>query len=404
MSQPATGAKRWLRWAQPIVGALILAFVASRLPWSDQLVLTAADKTEHVLAGELEGDWKAGDGDGVVATFRPTERPGSLGTPWSPQAAYELTWTGERWEAQGQPVELRPSMPRVFADLNPYGLLVAMGCFFVALICGVTRWWRLLNLAGCVVRWWDTFRLTFLGLFFNMVVPGLTGGDLIKAVLVVRENPKKRADALVSVFVDRILGLGTLAALAAVVIFVIGGPFAPLKTPISVVLAIMVLGALTYVNPTLRRLVRFDALMAKLPLGEKFKQLDDAVVFYTGHPLELLFAIALSLGNHFGAISGVMALSIAFGMPLAAIGFWDYVAIVPVANIVSSLPIAPGGWGLGEAVYGYLYKLMGQSIAIGVAVSVTFRLCQILLGLIGGLYLLRPGASDEVHQAEAELL
>lgn len=400
MSGAPAGFKRWMRWLQPLFGALILALVASRLPWSDQLVLGGAAGAQHVVVGDLEGDWKAGEGDGAV--FRPDAPPTGLTAPWEARDAYALDWNGEAWESGGRPVELRPSMPRVFADLELSGLALALLCFFCALLCGITRWWRLLNLAGCDVRWLDTFRLTYLGLFFNLVVPGLTGGDVIKAVLVVRENPTKRADALVSVLVDRVLGLGTLAALAAVVIFVIGGPFEPLKVPVAVVFGTMLVGGLTYVNPKLRRLVGFDRLVAKLPLGEKLKQLDDAIVFYTRHPLELTLALVLSLGNHFGAITGVMALSIAFGMPLAAIGFWDYVAIVPVANMVSSLPIAPGGWGVGEAAFGYLYGLMGQSIAIGVAVSVTFRLCQVLLGLAGGLYLLRPGASDEVQRAEAE--
>ena len=44
-----------------------------------------------------------------------------------------------------------------------------------------------------------------------------------------------------------------------------------------------------------------------------------------------------------------MALAVAFGVPLTEVGFWDYVAIVPVATMVSSLPVAPAGMGLGEA-------------------------------------------------------
>ena len=92
----------------------------------------------------------------------------------------------------------------------------------------------------------------------------------------------------------------------------------------------------------------------------------------------------------------------AFGVPTSLIGWWDYVAIVPVANMVSSLPLAPGGWGVGELIYAFLYDLLGASVALGVAVSISFRICQIFLGLVGGLYLLRPGASAELHEAEAE--
>ncbi len=385
--------KRALRWLQPLLGAAILALVASKLPWADELSVVGPDGQASVVEGEIDGDWR-----GQRVLFQPsgTSAPGF-------DAARELTRSGDGgWLLDGAAAELRPSIQRVFRGVDRRGLAAAMGCFFAALLFGVTRWCRLLRLAGCSVRWLDCFRLTYLGLFFNLVVPGLTGGDVIKALLAAKENPGKRADALVSVVVDRVLGLGTLAGLATVVILFLGAPFDELRLPVALVLAAMVGGALMYINARLRTLVRFDALLERLPLSAKLKEVDAAIMTYTRHPGEMVVALGLSLGNHFGAIAGVMALSLAFGVGSEAIGWWDYVAIVPVANMISSLPIAPGGWGVGEAAYGFLYELLGQSAALGVAVSVSFRLCQVLLGLAGGLYLLRPGASAEVHQAEAE--
>ena len=382
--------QRLLRWLQPLFGAAILAVVAVNLPWSDQIERADGSGTSELAKGSIEGDWRS---ESVRFELGDEAGGGTL----------ELTRGDDgSWFDGDTPVELRPSIQRVFTGVDRSGLAAAMGFFFLALMFGVTRWWRLLRLAGCQVRWLDSFRLTFLGLFFNLVVPGRTGGDVIKALLAAKENPGKRADALVSVIVDRVLGLGTLAGLATVVILFLGAPFDELRVPVALVLVAMVGGALVYINARLRQLVRFDALLERLPLSSKLKEVDAAIMAYTKHPGELVLALGFSLGNHFGAIAGVMSLSIAFGVGLSAIGWWDYVAIVPVANMVSSLPIAPGGWGVGEAVYGFLYSLLGQSVALGVAVSVSFRLCQILLGLLGGLYLLRPGAAAEVQSVEAE--
>jgi uncharacterized membrane protein YbhN (UPF0104 family) len=73
-----------------------------------------------------------------------------------------------------------------------------------------------------------------------------------------------------------------------------------------------------------------------------------------------------------------------------------------VANIVSALPLAPGGWGLGEATYKVLFEMMGANGAMGVAVSVTFRLCQLVFGLFGGVFLLLPAGKAELREIEID--
>ena len=295
-------------------------------------------------------------------------------------------------------------MPRVFTSVELGGLAWAVGCFLTALLFAITRWWRLLNLAGCRVAWWSAFRLSYLGLFFNLVMPGLTGGDVVKAVLAVRENPGKRPDAFVSVIVDRLMGMFALAVLASIVIL-IADSFAELRPIVPPIMLLMLVGALVYTSRRVRKLLRFDALLDRLPMGERLKSLDAAVVAYRRRPLELVLAFALSMGNHVLAVVGVMGLGAAFGVPSGLIGFVDYLAIVPVANMLSSIHITPGGWGVGEAAYGYLFQMVGVAASLGVAVSVGFRLCQMLIGFAGGLYLLKPGASATAREdlAEAEV-
>ena len=233
-------------------------------------------------------------------------------------------------------------------------------------------------------------------------MPGLTGGDVIKAVLATRENPGKRAEALVSVGVDRVIGLVILTLLAAVVILASGDTFAEIRLPVLGFFTAMVVGGLVYFNRTIRRVLRFDALLEKLPLGGKLKLVDDAVLLYRESPLEWIWAILLSLGNHVFNIGGIMALGHAFGVTWDEVGFWDYMALVPVAHIVSALPIAPGGWGVGELAFKHLFLMVGASATLGVALSVTFRICQMSLGLLGGLFLLVPGQKVDLDEIEAQ--
>ncbi|QDU85011.1 hypothetical protein Pla163_21320 [Planctomycetes bacterium Pla163] len=401
------------RWLQPLFGVAILGLVMWFLPWRDVVVLSSpgADRTAIELIGAFDENWKT---EATVFDVAPDGRPGTW-PDWLPQNLPQLELVladdadaKKSWSVVGLPgvgVDIKPGMPRVFKSVELKGLVWALGCFLTALLFAITRWWRLLKLAGCQVKWWSAFRLSYLGLFFNLVMPGLTGGDVVKAVLAVRENPGKRPDALVSVVVDRLMGMFALAFLASVVILV-ADSFAELRPIVPPIMLVMLVGALVYTSRRVRKLLRFDALIERLPMAERIKSLDAAVVAYRRRPLELLLAFALSMGNHFLAVVGVMGLGAAFGVPDGQIGLVDYLAIVPVANMVSSIPITPGGWGVGEAAYGSLFQMVGVAASLGVAVSVGFRLCQMLIGFAGGLYLLKPGASATAREglAEAEVV
>jgi uncharacterized protein (TIRG00374 family) len=263
----------------------------------------------------------------------------------------------------------------------------------------ITRWQRLLGVAGCPTSWYDAARLTLLGMFFNLVVPGLTGGDVVKGVIAAKENPGRRADALVSVVVDRLIGLAVLVVLGATVLLVAGQGFAALRLPLFAFLGAGVAAVLLYASPLLRRTLRIDALLARMPFGDQLAALDRAALLYLRQPWELAVAAVLSLCNHVLIVLGVAALGSAFGA--TGVGLSDYLVVVPVANVVSALPVAPGGWGLGEYSFRFLFEMIGASGALGVAVSVTFRLCQLLYGLQGGLFLLLPGTKAAVREAAA---
>lgn len=377
---------------KPLLAIAVLAVVFNMLSWTDTATYQAGGE-DVTVEGEIEGDWKT---DAVE--FRVTDEAGeSVMLLELERGAAAMTMDGTQL---GDEAQWEAGMLTVFASVELRWVALAMGLFFVALLFGVTRWWRLLRLVGCHSSWFNVMRLTYLGLFFNLVMPGLTGGDVAKAVLVVRENPERRAWALMSVIVDRVLGLATLALLALVVVLISGETFAELRLPMLGFLALGVGGAFAYFNKGLRRALRIDVLAKKLPMADKLRNLDEAARTYFSHPVELGMAVLYSLGNHTGAIVAVWALGNSFGVTAEDVGLLDYFALVPIANIVSSIPIMPGGWGVGEAAYIYLFTLIGATASLGVAVSVSFRLCQVLLSLLGGLFLLAPGARAELDDLE----
>ena len=289
-------------------------------------------------------------------------------------------------------------MLRVFREVDPRGLVVALAMIFFGAAIGITRWRRLLAIAGCETKWSTAGRLTLLGYFFNLIVPGLTGGDVVKAVLAVREHPERRADALMSVIVDRGLGLIVLVGLATLVVLLPDTRFAAVRIPVVLTFVGMLVALWLFLHPLPRRLLRIESILARLPQKERIRSLDRALRIYGAHPFEIMVAVVLSVINHASLAYGLFELGRAFGDQ--QLGYFEYLGVASIANTISSVPIAPGGWGVGEAAYASLFHLLGAPTTLGIAVSVTYRLLMMVLGLFGGIFLLLPSGRDVRHDLE----
>ncbi len=381
---------RWSSVLRAALAIVLLAVVAITVPWNDRLVLTAG-AAKHEAPGTIRGEWRS---DAVSFRF---DAGADLAPDWPAEARAAVVSGSDlpvtRASGGATVYDWRPGLIHVFREMEPTGLFTALGMLLFSAVVAITRWWRLLRVAGCTARWYDALRLTFIGFFMNLVLPGLTGGDVVKAVMVVRENPERRADALVSVLVDRGLGLLVLMAMAAGVVHFESARFAEVRWPVTFVFLAVLVALWVGLHPWPRRLLRVDRVLEKLPQKERLRSVDRALSIYARHPGEIGIAIFLSVLNHGSIAYALYSLGHAFG---DALSWPEYIGIAAIANTVSSVPVAPGGWGVGEALYGYLFHLLGAPTALGIAVSVSYRLLNTGLGLAGGIFLLPgvPGARE----------
>src|SRR5690606_37149136 len=92
--------------------------------------------------------------------------------------------------------EIRPRLNKgiltVLRSADLELLLLSVGLIIVGSLLAIYRWTLLLRAAGVETGVWRAVSLTFIGLFFNTVMPGLTGGDLVKAVYIARDHRKKK--------------------------------------------------------------------------------------------------------------------------------------------------------------------------------------------------------------------
>ena len=395
VNQPApAGRARLFAVLRSAVALGLLALVAWMVPWRDRLVVVEQG-VQTKVAGEIQGEWSAASiGFVVDPALDRASLPARLQADLQ-AAAGAAPQLRRRPNATSDGYEWRPGILRVWAQSDARVFLLAFGLLFVAILVGVVRWWRLLAAVGVRASFWNCTRLTFLGVFFNLVVPGLTGGDVVKALLVVRENPTQRADAFVSVVVDRVLGLFVIVGLTAVAVTLSPDTFGELRVWVLAVFGALCVGAWAALASWPRRLLRIDALLPRLPQGEKLASLDRAVREYLKHPGTLVVAVLLSVANHAVIAVALWALTFTFGADLR---YFDVLGAGAIANVISSVPLAPGGWGVGEALYGFVYHQLGAPETVGIAVSVSYRLLMTAMGLIGGLFLLTRATRAETAE------
>jgi glycosyltransferase 2 family protein len=398
---PPSG-RRWTRWLVRLVGVALLVVVVRNIDWRDVVVLADGTKQRGEIVGEApsRAEWDAG----ANVVFEPVdEAPRTY-------AARDL-----EKDKLGAP-KLDEGIVRIVRRSDK--TLLALGLLAYGLITqfGVLRWWVLLRAQDIRISYLLALRLTFLGFFFNNVVPGPTGGDVVKAVYAVRRTPgDKRAQAVVTVVIDRVVGILALALIAAVVLVAkLDDPhYRELAAAIGLFLAGFAVASVLFFSRRIRRLLRFEKWTARLPAAAFLRKADEAVFLWRGHKRAVVAALLLSFANQLSIQGMMMLFGSALHMTTQAgdpVHWTTYMAVLPVAFIGSALPLLPGGWGFREALFAVCFGLVGVDRNPAVALSVLNGMTQLAWSLLGGVFFLldrperRPPTDERVGKGRDQPL
>ena len=78
---------------------------------------------------------------------------------------------------------------------HPGWLLAGIACYGIVELLAAGRWYILLRVQDVRLPVWRVAALLMLGIFFNMFMPGGTGGDVLKIFFLLKEIPKKKRRA-----------------------------------------------------------------------------------------------------------------------------------------------------------------------------------------------------------------
>ncbi|MBM3839675.1 MAG: flippase-like domain-containing protein [Verrucomicrobia bacterium] len=263
------------------------------------------------------------------------------------------------------------------------GLVLSLVCMGMTILLGVIRWRMVLRLQGLNLSFGRAAEISLVAHFFNSFLLGSTGGDLLKAYYAARETHHKKAEAVTTVFIDRLVGLFAMLLFACLMI-VANLPLvrgnASLRA-LAFFIGLMMLGCATAVGLSLwggvsRWWPKARPWLRHWPKGELFERGLDAARLLGKNPVLLAEVLLLSMALNVFCVLQVMALAWGLGLSIPARALF---VVVPAIVCISAMPISPSGLGVRENLY---------VLALGVPevnVEATAALALSLLAYAGSL-------------------
>ncbi len=216
-------------------------------------------------------------------------------------------------------------------------------------------------------------------------MPGALGGDLIKAVYLIRDQASDKTPVILSILVDRLIGFLALFSIA--------------------MMASLFQLSLFFDNPILQPIL---FLIMGVTVGGALLLIFTAMPFQNGDPIQKILAKSffheslfekIYLGfiqyrKHFNLL--VQAFFISVFLQLINILYFQYLtesmtgqvihlnsfaAIYSVSVLISTLPISPAGLGVGHVAFDKLFSLI--QIPHGANIFNVFFVLTLLLNLTG---------------------
>jgi uncharacterized protein (TIRG00374 family) len=283
-----------------------------------------------------------------------------------------------------------------------YGLM-AFIFYGMALGIGILRWNLLLRAQQVQLSLRETTRLYMIGVFFNLLIPGSVGGDLIKMVYIARAYPQKKAAVILTIVLDRIIGILGLFFIATLSVILSWNyiqqssdalKLGTLTVGVGSIVGILIMGMIA-AWPHLGQnvvITRFSRTLKEFLPSRFIDQLEriSAAFALFGKNLKIMgLTLFLSLGVHL--IMGLEVYTIGKSFHEENVTFKQNLLFTQIANCASAIPITPSGIGSRDLVLSvYLHEAGAAREKTGI-IPTMFTLIVMFWSLIGGLYFVAGG-------------
>lgn len=283
----------------------------------------------------------------------------------------------------------------LISKMNISSVFLVLSLSFIAISINNLRWTILLKSQGLHFKFRQTLKLSFIGMFFNFALPSSIGGDVVKAFYLIKSSPQDKSKSIMSVVVDRILGLVIMLAMA---IFALLMNMKLVKSNVELAtifssLTVVFISAVVFLSFAFSKKINASKsikfIVNKVPSFISSPYL--ALSFYGSSLKQVFTGLCLSVCSQLATILIFKVAGDAVGLPVDLI---VYMFAVPIGLMIMSLPIAPAGIGVGQVAFLYLFNVYtGESVGVGTLVVTIFQMSLLVYGFVGAYFYVKNKTS-----------
>jgi len=321
---------------------------------------------------------------------------------------------GKNWQALTRierfEIALKFGPPAVWATLTSMEtgpLILSLILMGATIFAGVLRWQVVLKVHGLDMPLARTTQISLIAHFFNSFLLGSVGGDVLKAYYVARETHHKKTEAVVTVLVDRMIGMFSLLLVGCVMLIpnweLISS--SRLRAVVGVVIAMTVAcGVMMFLffrGGVSRRFPKARELLRRLPKGAMLERSLEAFRAFGRNKRFWWEIIPVAIFANVVIIFHFMALTWGFRVHVSPVALS---AIVPMVTSISALPITPSGLGVRENLYVWMLAAPGVNVEASKALllSLIGYATSLVWSVIGGVVYMTQREKQHLQEIEQE--
>ncbi len=292
-------------------------------------------------------------------------------------------------------------LQRIFHMQELWPVFLAYILLNIQALLAAVRWRMVLaavaRLGSAVMPMLQAIKITYIGYFFSVCLPGTVGGDVVRVWLTKLENVPL-STAIHVIIIDRVIALVGLGLMIVFALPALGGFLGfdgTWLTPVVLLLGVIALWLLLQFGKLLEKFSGLKLIRVMIYFISSIRLLLSyrKICF-----MSLLYAIIGHVMYCWASVVLASSLSIQLSMAHS-------LTLVPLVVLVTTLPISIGGWGVRETAMIGLLGLAGVSQEAALMLSIELGIFSIINGLPGGIFWLsyrnRKEKADlsEVNQA-----
>ena len=283
--------------------------------------------------------------------------------------------------------KIRDSLCSTVYKADGFWLVMGLLVSGIGHLSNILRWNIFLRVQKIQVTLRHAASLYLIGVFFNLLLVGASGGDIARAFYIFYEQPGKRSQAILSVVADRLIGLVILVpyTLGLVIIRYQWLAQTPVARGLLWFLIVFTVGAALVMAGTF--IASRSGLVYKIPRSipgrEGILRTAEACSLFLRARRQMLACVALSIPELFCVFGAFYCAARAYhaDVPLA-----DMFSIMPVVAVITSFPISLSGVGIREELFkNLLGDLSHISGGVAVLISLAGFAIYVFWGMIGAV-------------------